>query len=62
MGPAVQGERSAVHKAPQVVVLVEVGDAVFHLVSVEVRLHVRDLDEGLRTVKCRQMTRRVCCG
>lgn len=47
VGAAVQGEGSAVDEAPQVVVLVEVGDAVLHLVRVEVRLHVRDLDEGL---------------
>lgn len=45
--PPVQGERGAVHEAPQVVVLVEVGDAVLHLVRVEVRLHVGDLDERL---------------
>ena len=45
--PSVQGERGAVHKAPQVVVLVEVRDAVLHLVCVEVRLHIRDLDERL---------------
>jgi len=47
VGAAVQRERRAVHEAPQVVVLVEVRDAVLHLVRVEVRLHVRDLDEGL---------------
>lgn len=46
--PSVQGEGGAVDEAPQVVVLVEVGDAVLHLVGVEVGLHVRDLDEGLQ--------------
>lgn len=47
--PPVQRERGAVDEAPQVVVLVEVSDAVLHLVRVKVRLHIRDLDEGLRT-------------
>lgn len=46
--PPVQRERRAVDEAPQVVVLVKVRDAVLHLVRVEVRLHVRDLDEGLQ--------------
>jgi len=45
---AVQCEGRAVHEAPQVVVLVEVGDALLHLVRVEEWLHIRDLDEGLR--------------
>lgn len=44
---AVQRERRAVNKAPQVVVLVKVRDAVLHLVRVEVRFHVSDLDESL---------------
>lgn len=44
---AVQRERRAVNEAPQVVVLVEIRDAVLHLVRVEVRLHVSDLDESL---------------
>lgn len=44
---AVQRERRAVNKAPQVVVLVEIRDAVLHLVRVEVRLHISDLDESL---------------
>lgn len=48
VGAPVQGERGAVDEAPQVIVLIEVGDAVFHLVSVEVRLHVRDLNERLQ--------------
>lgn len=48
MRPPVQRERGAVDEAPQVVVLVEVSDAVLHLVRVKVWLHVRDLDEGLR--------------
>lgn len=47
----VQRERRAVDKAPQVVVLVEVRDAVLHLIGVKVRLHVRDLDISLDTVK-----------
>lgn len=49
MRPPVQRERGAVDEAPQVVVLVEVSDAVLHLVRVKVGLHVRDLDEGLQT-------------
>lgn len=48
MGPPIQSERGAVDETPQVVVLVEVSDAVLHLVRVEVRLHIRDLDEGLQ--------------
>lgn len=43
----IQGERSAVDETSQVVVLVKVCDAVFHFVSVKVRLHVCDLDECL---------------
>lgn len=43
----VQGKRSAVDEAPQVVVLVKVGDAVLHLVGVKVGLHIRDLNESL---------------
>lgn len=46
--PPVQRERRAVDEAAQVVVLVKVRDAVLHLVRVEVRLHVGNLDEGLR--------------
>lgn len=49
--PPVQRERRAVDEAAQVVVLVKVRDAVLHLVGVEVRLHVGDLDEGLREDK-----------
>ena len=45
---AVQREGRAVDKASQVVVLVEVGDAVLHLVRVEEGLHVRDLNVSLR--------------
>lgn len=45
--PPVQREGGAVDEAAEVVVLVKVSDAVLHLVGVEVRLHVRDLDEGL---------------
>lgn len=45
--PPVQGERGAVDKTPQVVVLVEVSDAVLHLICIKVWLHIRDLDEGL---------------
>lgn len=46
--PSVQREGGAVDEAAQVVVLVEVSDAVLHLVGVEVWLHVGDLDEGLQ--------------
>lgn len=46
--PPVQREGGAVDETPQVVVLVEVSDAVLHFVGVEVRLHVGDLDEGLQ--------------
>lgn len=49
--PPVQRERRAVDEAAQVVVLVKVRDAVLHLVRVEVRLHVGDLDVGLREDK-----------
>ena len=49
VGAAIQREGCAVDKAPQVVVLVEVGDAVLHLICVEEGLHVRDLDVSLRT-------------
>ena len=48
MCPPIQGERGAVHKTSQVVVLVKVGDAVLHLIRVEVRLHICDLDECLQ--------------
>lgn len=49
--PPIKSERSAVDETSQVVVLVEVSDAVLHLVRVEVRLHVRDLDESLQKEK-----------
>lgn len=49
--PPVQRERRAVDEAAQVVVLVKVRDAVLHLVRVKVRLHVRNLDEGLRAAR-----------
>lgn len=48
VGPPVQREGSAVDKTSQVIVLIKVGDPVFHLVSVEVRLHVCDLNECLQ--------------
>lgn len=48
MGTPIQGERGAVDKTPQVVVLVEVSDAVLHLVCVKVRLYICDLDECLQ--------------
>lgn len=47
VGPPIQRKGGAVDETTQVVVLVKVGDAVLHLVSVEVGLHVSDLDEGL---------------
>lgn len=50
MRPPVQREGGAVDETAEVVVLVEVGDAVLHFVGVEVRLHVRDLDERLRGI------------
>lgn len=46
--PSVQREGGAVDETSEVVVLVEVSDAVLHFVGVEVRLHVRDLDERLQ--------------
>lgn len=52
MCPPIQGERGAVHKTSQVVVLVKVGYAVLHLISVEVRLHICDLDECLQGERC----------
>ena len=45
---AIQREGRTVDKAPQVVVLVEVSDAVLHLVRIEEGLHIRDLDVSLR--------------
>lgn len=47
VGSPIQSEWGAVDETSQVVVLVKVRDAVLHLVCVEVRFHVRDLDEGL---------------
>lgn len=46
--PSVQREGGAVDEPSEVVVLVEVSDAVLHFVGVEVGLHVRDLDERLQ--------------
>lgn len=46
--PPIQSERSAVDETSQVVVLVKVRDAIFHFISVKVRLHVCDLDECLQ--------------
>lgn len=48
MCPPIQGERRAVHKTSQVVVLVKVGDAVLHFICVKVRLYICDLDECLQ--------------
>lgn len=48
VGSPIQSERGAVDETSQVVVLVKVCDAVLHLICVEVRLHIRDLDEGLQ--------------
>ena len=48
VGTPIQSERGAVDETSQVVVLVEVSDAILHLVRVEVRLHICDLDEGLQ--------------
>lgn len=45
--PPIQSERGAVDKTAQVVVLVEVSDAVLHLICIKVWLHICDLDEGL---------------
>lgn len=45
--PPALGEGRGVHEAPQVEVLLKVGQPVFHLVVVKVRLHVSDLDVGL---------------
>lgn len=47
--PPALGEGRGVHEAPQVEVLLEVGQAVLHLVVVEVGLHVGDLDVRLPT-------------
>lgn len=48
MCSAVQGEGSAVHEGPQVVVLVEVGDPFLQLVRVEEWFDVGDLEVGLK--------------
>lgn len=45
--PPALGEGRGVHEAPQVEVLLEVGQAVLHLVVVEVGLHEGDLDVRL---------------
>lgn len=44
---AVECERCAVDEAPQVVVLIEVCDAVLHFISVKIWFNVCDLNEGL---------------
>ena len=48
--PPALGEGRGEHEAPQVEVLLEVGQPVLHLVVVEVGLHVRDLDVRLEKV------------
>lgn len=47
--PPAFGEGRGVHEAPQIEVLLEVRQAVFHLVVVEEGLHVSDLDIRLGT-------------
>lgn len=41
------GKGSGVHEAPQVEVLLEVCESVFHFIIIKVRLHVGDLDVSL---------------
>lgn len=48
MRSAVQREGRAVHEGTQVVVLVKIGDPFLQLVSVEERLHIGDLEVGLK--------------
>ncbi len=47
MSSSVECERRAVDEAAQVVVLIEVCDAVLHFISVKIWFDVRDLNEGL---------------
>lgn len=42
--PAALRERGGVHEAAQVEVLLKICQAVFHLVVIEVRLHISNLD------------------
>lgn len=42
-GPPTLCERRGVHEAPKVEVLLKVGEAIFHLIVVKVRLHKGDL-------------------
>ena len=51
--PPALGEGCGVHEAPQVEVLLEVGQSVFHLIVVKEGLHKGDLDVGL-VVQTRQ--------
>lgn len=46
--PSTLGERGGVHEAPQVEILLKIRHAVFHLVVVEERLHVSNLDIRLQ--------------
>lgn len=52
--PSIQSEGGAVDKTSQVVIFVKVSDPVLHFIRVKIRLHVRDLDEGLQ--KQRQLS------
>lgn len=45
--PSALGKRRGVHEAPQVEVLLEVCESVFHFIVIKVRLHVSDLDVSL---------------
>lgn len=45
--PSIQRKRRAIDKPPQVVVLIEVCDPVLHLIGVEIRFNIRDLNESL---------------
>lgn len=47
MSSSIECEWCAVDKAPQVVVLIKICDAVLHFISVKVRLNIRDLNKGL---------------
>lgn len=44
---SIQRKWRAIDKPPQVVVLIEVRDAVLHFIGVKIRLNIRDLNKSL---------------
>lgn len=45
------GKGGGVHEAPQVEVLLEVCEPVFHFIVIKIRLHVSDLDVSLEVME-----------